>query len=175
VRTLVVVAALAVLAGCEQGAAPRDWAARHGVDTGGATPIERPAVDPKNVAPHVEPQPGRDRLWVGVITGVVGITGIVVAAGVWLLEARRRMRRLRDGLCAGISDRLRREQFDEVAVTRGDVPLFRGGVTVGLKGTVMSEKDRRRVLAIAADEVRRGQLPADVVDDVSVRGARRVG
>ena len=170
---LVVLVMVGVFPACERGDAPRDWAARRGLESG-TPPPDRPASVPADDAPHAAAtKPGQDRFWIGLTTAVVGVTGIGVALGVWALEARRRLRAAGDALRTAILEGLRREGFDAVDVRLAPIPLFGGELTMELAGSVMSESDRQRASAIARDEARRGPMDARLVDRLAVAATRR--
>ena len=172
VATLLVV--LWAVVACERGQAPRDWATRHGVDTGAPAP-NREVNDPRDRIPHAEGRPGQERFWLGLTTALVGVVGIFTAIGVWLLEARRRLRRGADATARAIIDRVRREHVvSGVTIDRGRTPLWAAPIHLILRGSVASEGDRKRALDIAAAEAGRARIPPHIVDRLSVDpGARR--
>ena len=174
VRTVVtLLVVLGAVVACERGQAPRDWAARHGVDTG-APAANRDVNDSRDRAPHADVRPGQERFWIGLTTALVGAIGIVLALSVWLLEARRRLRYGADATARAIIDRFRREHVVAgVTVHRGPTPLWRGPVHLILRGAVPSAVDRQRALDIAAEEAGRDPLPPHIVDRLTVDPAAR--
>jgi hypothetical protein len=127
-----------------------------------------------NESPHAGvTTAGQDRFWIGLTTALVGLTGIGVAIGVWALEARKRLRAAGDALVTAIDERLRAEGFDDVDVTPMPARLFGGEVVLMLSGPVMSETDRKRVVAIGTEEARRGPMPALVIDRLALPATRR--
>lgn len=164
---------LGLLTACGRSEAPRDWAANRGLDSG-SPPPDRAVSTPTNEARHAgATRAGQDRFWIGLTTALVGLTGIGVALGVWVLEARKRLRAAGDALVTAIEDRLRGEGFEDVDVTPAPARLFGGEVVLMLSGPVMSETDRKRVVAIGTEEARRGPMQALVVDRLTLPAFRR--
>lgn len=88
---LLLIAAALSLAACEQGRAPADWAARNRVGTGDPQGGAQP-VDPKD-AHAQDVRPGQEQFWTLVIACLIIGSAMIVGAGTWYFEARRRARR----------------------------------------------------------------------------------
>ncbi len=105
--------------------------------------------------------------WTGVVVAAaVILTAVAVAAGVWLLESRRAVRREADRLGVRVLERLRRDPalapLPVMPVPR--TPLWRGPVRLDVTGAVPSAAHRRMVMSAVTAEAERA-LVRVIVDD----------